>query len=233
MEEGTQAVTQAEATVTESAPVEEGTVDNSVESSEKTEITEEGGQDSSETSKSIPYERFKEKNDEVKELRERINALEASKVEEKPTQEQIIQEEQAERAKKILKQLGMVTREEMEQSQRAEKAKNFFLSEMNRLESKFDGSDGKPKFVPQDIAKYMDDMRGKGQEITDPELAYKLMHYDALVDAKAKAQKSSTFTEKQAGGMNEVNDARSAELEAAEKSGDLTSFLKKYAPMPK
>jgi hypothetical protein len=33
--------------------------------------------------------------------------------------------------------------------------------------------------------------------------------------------------------MNEVSDARRAELEAAKKTGDWASLLKKRAPMPK
>ena len=104
---------------------------------------------------------------------------------------------------------------------------------MNRLESTYKGEDGMPKFVPEKVAEFMDYQRAKGNDISDPETAYKLMNFDSIVDAKAKSQKSSAYSEKQAGGMNEVSDSRRAELEAAKKTGDWTSLLKKRVPMPK
>lgn len=246
MDEGQNAVNTAEAPATESAPVEEGTVDNSVETSEKTEITQEGQQDTEqsegnetqdESQKSVPYDRFREVNERAKELEQKMAQIEAERLEKEQmanlSPEQQVQEEQARKAKEALRKLGVVTQEDMQQIQRQEAAKNMFISEMNRLESKYDGKDGLPKAEPQKIAEFMDEQMQKGNHISDPETAYKLMHMDAIIDAKAKAQKSSAYSEKQAGGVQEVDDKRQSELKAAKETGNITEFLKKYAPMPK
>ena len=247
MDEGQNAVNTAVAPATESAPVEESTVDNSMETSEKTQITQEGGQDMSEQSegqesqdesqKAVPYDRFKEVNDKARDLEQKMAQIEAERLEREQranlSPEQQVQEEQAKKAREALKKLGVITQEDLQQIQQQEAAKNMFISEMNRLESTYKGEDGMPKFVPEKVAEFMDNQRAKGNDISDPETAYKLMNFDAIVDAKAKSQKSSAYSEKQAGGMNEVSDARRAELEAAKKTGDWASVLKKRAPMPK
>lgn len=246
MDEQNTAVTPTEAPVTESASVEESTVDNSVEASEKTEITQEQIQDNQtegtepvrdDKGQLIPKERLDEVIRERNELRELKAKLEAERQEQEQlanmTPEGQAQQEQLKKAKEALKKLGVVTQEELEQIQQQEAAKNIFISEMNRLESKYDGKDGFPKFEPQKVAEYMDEMMQKGQHITDPETAYKLKYYDAIVDARAKSSKSTAFAEKQSGGIQEVTDKRAAELEAAASTGDFTEFLKKFAPMPK
>jgi SepF-like predicted cell division protein (DUF552 family) len=246
MDEGTNAVNQSGAPDTDSAPVEESTVDNSVETSEKTEITQEGQQDnqpegsegeSEEQTQAIPKDRFDEVVKERNELRELKAKIEAERLE----REQMAnldpqaqaQQEQAQKAKEALKKLGVITQEDLEKIQKQESAKNMFISEMNRLESAYTGKDGMPKFEPQKVAEFMDSQMQKGNHISDPETAYKLMNFDSIIDAKAKAQKSSAYSETQAGGVREVNDQRQAELKAAKESGTLESFLKKYAPMPK
>lgn len=247
MDESQNAVNTAAAPATESAPVEESTVDNSMETSEKTEITQEGGQDKSEQSegqesqdesqKAVPYDRFKEVNDKARDLEQKMAQIEAERLEQEKlanlSPEQQVQEEQTKKAREALKKLGVITQEDLQQIQQQEAAKNMFISEMNRLESEHKGEDGMPKFVPEKVAEFMDNQRAKGNDISDPETAYKLMNFDAIVDAKAKSQKSSAYSEKQAGGMNEVSDARRAELEAAKKTGDWASLLKKRVPMPK
>jgi len=247
MDEGQNAVNTAVAPATESAPVEESTVDNSMETSEKTQITQEGEQDVSEQSegkesqdesqKAVPYDRFKEVNDRARELEQKMAQIEAEKLERERqasySPEQRVQEEQTAKAKEALRKLGVVTQEDMQQIQRQEAAKNMFISEMNRLESVYNGKDGQPPFKPQEVAEFMDGQRAKGNDISDPETAYKLMHFDAIVDAKAKAQKSSAYSEKQAGGIQEVDDQRQSELKAAKEAGNIAGFLKKYAPMPK
>jgi len=247
MDESQNAVNTAAAPATESAPVEESTVDNSMETSEKTQITQEGGQDMSEQSegqesqdesqKAVPYDRFKEVNDKARDLEQKMAQIEAERLEKEKlanlSPEQQVQEEQTKKAREALKKLGVITQEDLQQIQQQEAAKNMFISEMNRLESTYKGEDGMPKFVPEKVAEFMDNQRAKGNDISDPETAYKLMNFDAIVDAKAKSQKSSAYSEKQAGGMNEVSDARRAELEAAKKTGDWASLLKKRAPMPK
>jgi len=241
MEENTIAVnTTTEAPVTDSAPVETSTVDTSIESSEKTEITEGEVQDSTKAvaeAKVIPYERFTEVNEKAKKYEAELTELraqqeEAERLANMSPDEQALQQ-QLEVAKETLKKLGFVTKEEQQKIMQEEKAANMFVSECNRLEGKYDGSDGMPKFVATEVAGYMDELAKTGQFISDPETAYKLKHLDQIAEIKAKQQRSSTYSEKQQGGMNQVNDTRSSELEAAAKTRDFVQFLKKHAPMPK
>ena len=241
MEENTIAVnTTTEAPVTESAPVETSTVDNSIESSEKTEISNGESQDSTQAipeTKSIPYDRFAEVNEKAKKYEAELAELKAKQEESERlasmTPDEQAQQQQLEVAKTTLKKLGFVTREEQQKMAQEEKAANMFISECNRLEGRYDGSDGMPKFVAIEVAGYMDELARTGQFVSDPETAYKLKNLDQIAEAKAKQQRSSTYSEKQQGGMNQVNDTRSSELEAAAKTGDFTQFLKKFAPMPK
>ncbi len=231
------AVTPTVAPVTESAPVEESTVNTSVEASEKTETTSEVEQEVSKSTQAIPYDRFKEVNEEAKRYKAELEAIRLEREEQERlanmTPDERVQQQQLEVAKETLKKLGFVTKEEQQRMLQEEKARNFFISEVNRLEGKYDGSDGMPKFVAQDIAQYMDELASKGQYISDPETAYKLKNLDQIAEIRARQQRSSTYSEKQQGGMNQVNDTRGSELEASSKNRDFTSFLKKYAPMPK
>ena len=241
MEENSMAVnTTTEASVTESAPVETSTVDTSQESSEKTEITEGGVQDGTKVAtepKVIPYERFTEVNEKAKKYEAELAELKAKQEEAERlaamTPDELAQQQQLEVAKETLKKLGFVTREEQQKIMQEEKAANMFISECNRLEGKYDGSDGMPKFVATEVAAYMDELAKAGQYVSDPETAYKLKNLDQIAEAKARQQRSSTYSEKQQGGMNQVDDTRSSELEAASRTRDFTQFLKKHAPMPK
>lgn len=247
MDENVQtAATTTEAPVTESAPVEASTDNGSITPSEKTPNTVETPQDGQEggqvdaQGQLIPKARLDEVIAERNELRKWREEQEAQRVEQErlanmtPTEQAQIQEREKAKAilKPIIDELGYVSKEEQIQREQEQKAANMFISECNRLEGKYDGKDGSPAFKAEEIAAYMDELAAKGQVISDPETAYRLKNYDAIVDAAAKAQRSSTYSEKQQGGMNQVDDTRNSELEAAAKTGDYASFLKKHAPMP-
>lgn len=235
--------TTTEAPVTDSAPVETSTVDTSIESSEKTETTSEGIQDSTDSQsslgkvKDVPYDRFAEKNEEAKRYKAELAELRAKQEEAERlanlSPDERVQQEQLEVAKETLKKLGFVTKEEQQKIMQEEKAANMFVSECNRLEGKYNGKDGFPAFKAREVAAYMDELAQTGQFVSDPETAYKLKYLDQIAEAKAKSQRSSTYSEKQQGGMNQVDDQRQSELEASQKTGDFATFLKKYAPMPK
>ena len=242
MEENSTAVnTTTEAPVTDSAPVEISTDTTPIESSEKTEITNGEVQDSGNEGivprKQVPYEVFREKNEKLRAAEAELAEFKAKQEESQRlaamTPDELAQQQQLEVAKETLKKLGFVTREEQQRIMQEEKAANMFISECNRLEGKYDGSDGMPKFVATEVAAYMDELAKTGQFISDPETAYKLKHLDQIAEIKAKQQRSSTYSEKQQGGMNQVNDTRGSDLEAASRTGDFTQFLKKFAPMPK
>lgn len=240
MDESNIAVTPTEAPVTESAPVEVSTA-SPVESSEKTQITNEDAQDSTEATveeaKAIPYDRFKEVNDKAKQYEQELKELRAQQEEAQRianmTPDEQVQQQQLDVAKETLRKLGFVTKEDQDKARQEEKAANMFISECNRLEGKYDGKDGQPPFKATEIAEYMDELASKGQYISDPETAYKLRYLDSIAEAKAKGQRSSTFSERQQGGMNQVTDERKAELDAASENRDFTGFLKKFAGMPK
>jgi len=237
------AVNTTDASVTESAPVEQATEDTSIESPEKALISEEveqGTEAKPETKvipKVIPYERFAEVNEKAKKYEAELAELRRQQEEAQRlasmSPDELAQQQQLEIAKETLKKLGFVTKEEQERILQEEKAANMFISECNRLEGKYDGKDGMPKFVATEIAAYMDELAQQGQYVSDPETAYKLKYLDQIAEAKAKQQRSSTYSEKQQGGMNQVDDTRSSELEAAAKTRDFVQFLKKHAPMPK
>lgn len=241
MDESINAVTPTEAPVTESAPVEVSTDTTPIESSEKTEITngevQDGGNEGTVLRKQVPYEVFREKNEKLRAAEAELAEFKAKREEAERlaamTPDEQVQQQQLEVAKETLKKLGFVTKEEQEQKMREEKAANMFISECNRLEGKYDGKDGMPTFKAAEIAEYMDELASKGQYISDPETAYKLKNLDAIAEAKAKGQRSSAFSERQQGGMNQVTDERQAELEAASETGDFSGFLKKFARMPK
>lgn len=239
MDENIQAVETTETPVTESAPVEEVAVDTSEESSEKTPNTQEETQSTEGPVKnqSIPYDRFSEVNEKAKKYEAELKELRAKQEEAERlanlSPDERVQQEQLEVAKETLKKLGFVTREEQQKIMQEEKAANMFVSECNRLEGKYNGKDGFPAFKAQEVAAYMDELAQTGQFVSDPETAYKLKYLDQIAEAKAKSQRSSTYSEKQQGGMNQVDDQRQSELEASQKTGDFATFLKKYAPMPK
>jgi hypothetical protein len=78
-----------------------------------------------------------------------------------------------------------------------------------------------PKFVGSEIAKYMDDTG-----ITNPEVAYKAMHMDAIIDSRAKATRKATYSERGSAPMQTVNqNDREALKKEAKATNDWTKFL--------
>jgi len=84
-----------------------------------------------------------------------------------------------------------------------------FGSKMEALSKQYSGEKGEPKFVPEEVAKYMDDYGVK-----DPEKAYKLMHEEALADLKVKSKLAPTYTERAGTPANTQSDGKKEELEA-------------------
>ena len=232
----TTAATQTEAPVATSAPAEVSTDNNSVQSSEKTQNTQETKQDVSTNTNSVPYDRFQETIKEKNELKAKLEAIEKERLEQQRvatlTPDEREQEQQLEVAKQTLKKMGFISQDELAQREQEQKAANLFIAECTRLEGVYNGENGMPKFEPSKVAEYMDELDAKGVHVPDPEMAFKMMNFDSIVDAKAKSMRSSTFSETQQNGIDQVNDARNSELEAATKTRDFKSFLKKYAGMP-
>jgi len=200
--------------------------------------------ESGESKRSIPYDRFQEKVAEANKLKEEMAQLRAkAEIADKLGQalnpvdpQDAYRQQQLERARQELEALGYAPLEKIdqlvEQKFNAYKWQERFVSQMDTLSKTYDGKDGGPKFVAEEVAKYMDDQASRGNTITDPELAFKLMNLDSIAESKAKKQRSSTFSEKPGGPVHEETDKRKSDLAAAAKTGNMRGFLKKYISIP-
>lgn len=245
-EDQVQGVTSGETTSDISPNVNETTQDNTDYSAEEQSNTEvlEGGE--SEQENKIPYSRFQEKVTELNQMREQMAALQAkAEVADRLGQafnpqtsspEESARQKQLDAARKELEQMGYVDKNTVTELVKGEldayKWQERFVTQMDQLGKKHTGKEGGPKFVAEDVAKFMDDQMTKGNQITDPELAFKIMHMDQIAESKAKAQKSSTFSEKPGGSVHAETDQRKADLAAASKTGNMQGFLKKYINIP-
>ena len=217
----------------------------SAEEQSNTQVSESEGEEVKKTleDKSIPYDRFQEKVHELNSMKEQMAELKAkAEMADKLSEafnpqvnspEQQARQRQLDAARKELEQMGYVDQEKVddivERKLNAYKWQERFVSQMDQLGKKYTGKDGGPKFEAEEVAKFMDEQMQKGNQITDPEMAFKLMNLDQIADSKAKAQKSSTYSEAPGKPIHSETDQRKADLEAAAKTGKISEFLKKYA----
>lgn len=239
-------VTTAEQTADTSSSVEQTAQEDTTISAGEQSNTQVSEGEESKVENSIPYERFQEKVSELNQMKEQMAELKAKaemadRFSQAFTTQAISPEEKAKQlqldaAKKELEQLGYVDKftigKMVKDELDAYKWQERFVSQMDQLSKKYTGKDGGPKFDSQEVAKYMDEMTRRGNHITDPEIAFKMMNLDGLAESKAKAQKSSTFSEKPGGAVHETTDQRQADLTAAAKGRNMTDFIKKYVPIP-
>ena len=208
--------------------VETDTTDTSSSDNQTGQVTEESTStvDTKGTdNKYVPYERFSEVNTKAKELEAKIQELEKRfepKVESDPQQEQI--KESLKQIAPLLKEMGFVSKDQLEQ----EKEDNQVQAEISALENKFNGSDGRPKFVKEDVIKY-----ALSNKIGSVEAAYKLKHEKELIDwqiARAIEKGKGIKTESSDGsGSSEVgttNDDLREAIKGGNKSA-LHTFLKR------
>lgn len=85
------------------------------------------------------------------------------------------------KAVEVLKKIGFVTREEQDRKLQQLQDRAFLDAEHTKLENKYDGSDGKPKYDKKEVEKYMQE-----HGIFDSEAAYKLMFEKELLDFEMK-----------------------------------------------
>lgn len=208
-----------------------GETDTSATQSSEGEQTDQQSQESSSTEdtedlggKFVPYERFREVNEKAKkaaELEKRLAELESKTV--APTG----QPDNKEAIRGAIKEMGFMPKEEVQEMLRQKDDDDALKQELTRLESKYDGSDGKPKFDKSKVVRFALD-----KQIGDPEAAYKILHEKALVDwqikqAIEKSQGIETETSTGTGaGVGVSND----DLKEAIKKGDkgaLRTFLKR------
>lgn len=215
----------------------------SAEEQSNTQVSEGEEVQSKEVDNRIPYDRFQEKVQELNQMKEQMAELKAkAEIADRLSQavnsqvispEQQARQRQLDAARKELEAMGYVDETKVdqlvEQKLNAYKWQERFVNQMDQLSKKYTGKDGGPKFEPEEVAKFMDEQMQKGNHITDPEIAFKLMNLDQIAESKAKAQKSSTYSEKPGGPVHAETDERKADLEAAAKTGNIQGFLKKYA----
>jgi hypothetical protein len=238
-------VTSTETTVDSSSDVEQ-TAPDTLDSAEGQSNTESEGGEDSKVDNRIPYDRFQEKVNELNSMKEQMAELKAkAEIADRLQQavnpqvnspEQAARQRQLEAARRELEAMGYVDQTKVdqlvEQKLEAYKWQERFVNQMDQLSKKYDGKEGSPKFEPEKVAEFMDQQHAKGNVITDPEMAFKLMNLDSLAESKAKAQKSSTFSEKPGVNVHTETDQRKSDLEAAAKTGNIGEFLKKYANIP-
>lgn len=246
MDEVTNDVNTAETTASSSSEIEQTTQEDTSSPAEEQSNTEVLDSEETTVENKIPYDRFQEKVTELNQMKEEMASLRAkAEIADRLsnvvnpqviTPEDAARQRQLDAAKRELESMGYVDKTTVNQLVKDElqayKWQERFVSQMDQLSKKYTGKDGSPKFESEEVAKYMDDMARKGNQITDPELAFKIMNVDGIAESKAKAQKSSTFSEKPGGAVHEETDKRQADLKAAAETKDIQGFLKKYANIP-
>lgn len=234
-------VTSTEQTVDTSSNVEQTTPDT-LESAEVQSNTESDGEESK--GNKIPYDRFQEKVNELNQVKEQMAELRAkAEIADRLSQAinpvnpvESARQKQLEAARRELESMGYVDKSTVgqlvERKLNEYKWQERFVNQMDQLTKKYDGKDGSVKFEAEKVAAFMDEQHSKGNMITDPEIAFKMMNLDRLAEDKARGQKSSTYSEAPGRPVHEETDQRKADLEAAAKTGSIGEFLKKYANIP-
>lgn len=224
---------------TDSATVEQ-TPQEDLDTPEKAQTTQDGNEDSSleDESKSVPYERFKEVNEQAKrakELEAELTQLRA-KAEvldrlQKAVNPEAPQDPTIERANKQLQEMGYVRKEDVdklvEERIQASRVEDAFMNQVSSLEKKYDGKDGLPKFDPVEVAKFMDENPyfKDANGYPDVEKTFRAMHFDAFTDGAAKQKRGTAYSEKPGKPMASSETTGKADFEEAQKTGDWTQYL--------
>lgn len=133
--------------------------------------------------------------------------------------------------KEQLRQMGFITREEQEAELKRREEDSRVQSELSRLETTYDGKDGRPKFSRQEIIDF-----ALEKQIGDLEAAYKAKHWESLVDWHIKNASSKTRgvkTEASDGSGSAEAGTTDSDLKGAAIRGDknaLHTLLKRFAP---
>lgn len=191
---------------------EETTSETPSVENETTETTQEETQEDSKVSKTVPYERFSEVNNKLKEYERKTAEMEEKFNKVSPTpanpQEEIIKQQ----FKKIADELGYVSKTELEQKE----ASKALQQTVKDLQAKYDGKDGRPKFDYQKTLDY-----AEKNLLGNLEVAYKAMNEPQLMDWAIKAALGKTK-----GVKSEVSDG-SGSSEIGTTQGDLLNAAAK------
>jgi len=150
------------------------TTPGSEQTTQTAEVTTEVKPEVSEDDRPVPYSRFKEVNEKSKQYEAKLQEVEArlSEMDKKVAPATVDPQEQ--QVKQLLNQYGYLSRDEFqaeldkrEQRLREDTQVN---QELVRLEQKYDGKNGLPKFDRRKVVEFALDRR-----LADPEVAYKTL----------------------------------------------------------
>lgn len=160
----------------------------------------------------------------------------------KPAPAELSPEDQVKKIQAIstLEKYGVATKADLETMRKEERqryddqtaeAENKRLSEqageivgtaVSTLSTQYDGVDGKPKFDPKEVGTWMED-HGMGTEPKtfqkDMEMAYKMMHYDALLSWDKKNPNSPQTNPTQPGAATPIINEGGKELDSFDDAG--------------
>lgn len=220
-------VNSAENTATDSSIGEQTNQDTGVEA--KAEGTQTTGENTQTETKEVPEvnrwaEKARKAEKELARLQAEVEAI-------KKTRNTESADPQSEAVKEQLRQMGFITREEQEAEMKRRDEDSRVQAEISRLETTFDGKDGRPKFDRQEIIDFAVD-----KQIGDLEAAYWAKHREALVDwhiKQASSKSRGIKTEASDGSGSAEAGTTDADLKGAIAKGDKTAlrtFLKRFAP---
>ncbi len=225
MSEGNLDVNSAEVTATDSSTGEQTNQDTGAEA--KAEDTQTTGEKSQTETKEVPEinrwaEKARKAEMRAKELEAKLAKVEQSTQPSDP---------QSQAVKEQLRQMGFITREEQEAELKRRDEDSRVQSELSRLESTFDGKDGRPKFDRQEIIDF-----ALEKQIGDLEAAYWAKHREELIDWYIKTASSKTKgvkTEASDGSGSSEAGTTDSDLKDAIGKGSrdaLRTYLKRFAP---
>jgi len=181
----------------------------------------------------VPYQRFREANEKAKllePLQEEVNQLRKEIETYKATNQPEV-DPKVELVKEQLKNLGFVTKDEQEAELKRREEDARVASELSRLETSIDGSDGRPKFERKEVIDF-----ALKHQIGDLEAAYEKLHRDELIDwhvQQAIAKSKGIKTEASDGSGSSQVGATDSDLKEAIRKGDksaLRTYLKRFVP---
>jgi hypothetical protein len=173
--------------------------------------------------KYVPYSRFKEVNDRLRDIEEKYSKQEPSNREQEAVRRpETPPDPQAEAAKTILKQYGFLTADDVEQKIQQSKQDEAVQRELTRLEQKYDGKNGLPKFDRNKVVKFAID-----NGLANPEVAYKHMFEPEWLNWNVQQAISKTKgvkTESSNGSGGQPAGPTNDDLLDAAKKGDSGAF---------
>jgi hypothetical protein len=204
-------VNTAESTATDSSP-ETNTSETSQELVQTQENTNEENITKDFSSNFVPYDRFKEKNEEAKRLKEELERIQLQQQQPQTQQQQNSNLDQEQVVKEQLKRMGFISKDELEMAE----ADRKLDTTLEKLESKYDGKDGSPKFKRSEVLQHARD-----NMIGNLETAYRDKYQTQLLDLAVKRALGKT-----PGTKSEVSDG-SGSATAGTSNGDLKSAVAK------